>query len=99
MPDAPSSTALIAINNSGAEVPNATIVKETISAGTPRRKLRFTAPRTNKSPDRRRMTNPTRDIIQTILSALITSALRRADQEFSTFSATPRIQFSLPRKP
>ena len=52
------STAPIEISSSGAEVPKATMVRLTISAGTPTRRLRFTAPLTSASPASSKMTRP-----------------------------------------
>ena len=48
----------MAINSSGADVPKATIVRLMIRAGTPSRKLRFTAPLTSASPEIKRIINP-----------------------------------------
>ena len=53
-----SKVALIATNNSGADVPNATTVTETINAGIFILKLKFTAPRTRISPAIKRMIRP-----------------------------------------
>ena len=50
--------ALIATNNSGAEVPNATTVSDTINAGILIFKLKFTAPRTRRSPATNRTISP-----------------------------------------
>ena len=61
MPGALSSTALIEISSSGAEVPKATIVRLTINAGTPRRSERFTAPLTRASPANSKITSPRPD--------------------------------------
>ena len=51
-------TALTEIRSSGAEVPKATMVRLTMSAGMPTRSDRFTAPRTSTSPASSRITRP-----------------------------------------
>ncbi len=66
IPGASSNVALIAINSSGAEVPNATIVRLTMRAGMPKRRLRLTAPLTKASPANNKMTRPSADINQNI---------------------------------
>ena len=58
IPGASLRVALIATNNSGADVPNATTVNETIKAGILIFKLKFTAPRTSKSPATKRTISP-----------------------------------------
>ena len=58
IPGESSNTALIDTSNSGADVPNATIVRLTIKAGTPRRRDRLTAPLTNASPASNKITSP-----------------------------------------
>ena len=50
-PETPSRTALIEITNSGAEVPNATIVSPTINFGIPNLSATPTAPLISRSPD------------------------------------------------
>ena len=57
-PGTPLMIASTEIRSSGAEVPKATMVRLTISAGMPSRRLRFTAPRTSVSPASRRITRP-----------------------------------------
>jgi hypothetical protein len=59
--------ALIDINSSGAEVPKATIVNDTIKAGTPRRSDMFTAPLTRLSPASSNSTNPTTVNVQSVV--------------------------------
>ena len=66
IPGALSKVARMAIKSSGAEVPKATIVKLTIKAGTPSRKLRLTAPFTSASPAKSRITRPIADSSQSI---------------------------------
>ena len=58
-PGTPSIMAWIEISSSGAEVPKATIVSDTINAGTPNRSDKFTAPLTRLSPAKSRITKPT----------------------------------------
>src|SRR6056300_671705 len=57
-PGASPSTAWIDTNNSGADVPKATTVRLTTKAEMPNRNARLTAPRTNASPARTRITKP-----------------------------------------
>ena len=57
-PGTPSLSALIEIRSSGADVPKATMVRLTMSAGMPTRSERFTAPRTSASPASSRITRP-----------------------------------------
>lgn len=57
-PETPSRTALIEINNSGAEVPNATTVRPIINLEIPNLFETLIAPLRRKSPDKSKTTNP-----------------------------------------
>ncbi len=83
-PGLPSSTALTEISNSGADVPKATIVRLTINAGMPTRRLRFTAPLTSASPPRSRITRPRPDKSQGIIMFCCPSYRHMAPCQFDS---------------
>ena len=58
IPLAPDRAALMATTSSGAEVPNATTVRPIRMEGMPNLSARATAPLTNKSPQKSRITKP-----------------------------------------
>ncbi len=65
-PGAPSRMAWTLTSNSGADVPKATTVRLTTSAGMPSRRARFTAPFTSASPAKIRMTRPSATLNRSI---------------------------------
>ena len=67
IPGTPDMAAWTEISNSGADVPKATMVRLTISAGIPILRARFTAPFTSASPANNRITSPRAAINQTIV--------------------------------
>ena len=58
IPEAPLKVALIAMSNSGADVPKATMVKLIINAGIPNLWLKLTAPFTKPSPAKSKIISP-----------------------------------------
>ena len=71
MPGTPSMAALTEISSSGAEVPKATIVRLTISAGMPMRRARLTAPFTKASPANSKISRPSPTSNHSIINAIL----------------------------